>query len=115
MIHQGSCHCGKIAYEVEADIGEVVQCNCSLCSRRGYLLTFVPREKLRLKTPEENLADYSFNTHRIHHHFCPSCGCAPLALGSDRKGNEMAGINVRCLEDVDIDSLQIKHVDGRSL
>ncbi|MGH8273065.1 MAG: GFA family protein [Gammaproteobacteria bacterium] len=115
MIYQGSCHCGKIAYEVDCEIGEVVECNCSICQRRGHLLTFVPREKLTLKTPEDALADYGFNAHRIHHHFCPNCGCSPFALGADKKGNEMAAINARCLEDVDIAALKIKHVDGRSL
>ncbi len=115
MIYKGSCHCGKIAYEVEADIDEVISCNCSICQRKGHLLTFVPLMNFHLKTSKENLADYTFNAQRIHHHFCPSCGCSPFALGSDGKGNEMAAINVRCLEDVDIDSFKVKHVDGRSL
>ena len=56
MIYQGSCHCGKIRYEVEGDIGEVTECNCSICRRRGHLLWFVPRSRLRLHTPESNLA-----------------------------------------------------------
>ncbi|MGH8161782.1 MAG: GFA family protein [Gammaproteobacteria bacterium] len=115
MIHKGSCHCGKVACEVDCEIDEVISCNCSICQRKGHLLTFVPLEKFSLKTPRENLADYMFYKHHIHHHFCPDCGCSPFALGSDGNGNEMAAINARCLEDVDIESLKIKHVDGRSL
>jgi hypothetical protein len=56
MIHQGSCHCGKIAYEVEGNIEQVLECNCSHCSRKGYLLWFGPKSALRLKTPESDLA-----------------------------------------------------------
>ena len=51
MNYRGSCHCGTIAYEVEGDLDQVIQCNCSLCSRRGWLLWFVPRDRLALKTP----------------------------------------------------------------
>ncbi|MDN5864926.1 MAG: GFA family protein [Gammaproteobacteria bacterium] len=115
MTYHGSCHCGKVACEVECEIGEVVSCNCSICRRKGHLLTFVPLDKFKLETPREDLGDYLFNKHHIHHHFCLACGCSPFALGSDGKGNEMAAVNVRCLDGVDIESLQIRHVDGRSL
>ncbi len=115
MMHKGSCHCGKIRYEVEGDIGEVTECNCSICRRRGHLLWFVPRGRLRLHTPESNLATYTFNTHRIKHHFCPTCGCATFGEGADKSGAMMAAVNVRCLEGVDIASLSIRHFDGGSL
>jgi len=64
MTHKGSCHCGRIAFEVEGDIAQVMECNCSHCSRKGYLLWFVPRESLRLATPESALATYMFNKKR---------------------------------------------------
>lgn len=115
MIYQGSCHCGNVAYEVDCAIGGVVSCNCSICRRKGHLLTFVLLDNFRPKTSKENLSDYTFNKRHIHHHFYPNCGCSPFALGSDGKGNEMAAVNLRCLDDVDIDSLKIKHVDGHSL
>jgi hypothetical protein len=115
MTHKGSCHCGKVRYEVEGEIGEVTECNCSICRRHGYLLCFVPREKLHLKTPDSDLATYTFNKHRIKHRFCPACGSATFGEGSDSKGNKMAAINVRCLEDVELSTLKIKQFDGRSL
>ena len=114
MIHQGSCHCGRIAFEVEGDIAEVMQCNCSHCSRKGYLLKFFPRSQVNLKTPESNLSTYKFNKHRIAHHFCSVCGCAPLAFGKDSKGQEMVGVNVRCLPDFDLAGVTVKAVDGKS-
>ena len=63
MIYQGSCHCGGIAFEVEGDFRQGVDCNCSLCRRRGGLLAFVARDKFKLTTPEENLSTYTFNSH----------------------------------------------------
>ena len=114
MKHKGGCHCGRIAFEVEGDIARVIECNCSHCSRKGYLLWFVPRAQLRLTTPEGDLATYTFNKHVIKHHFCPSCGCAPFGFGSDEKGNATAAVNVRCLEGVEPSSLKIVPFDGRS-
>jgi hypothetical protein len=116
MTHKGSCHCGNIAYEVEGDFDEVMECNCSLCTKKGSLLWFVPRQKLRLTTPDSNLATYTFNKHVIKHHFCPKCGCGPFAYAVDpSSGAPMAAINVRCLEDVDVSKLKRKFFDGRSL
>lgn len=114
MIYQGSCHCGRIAFEVEGDLQQVMQCNCSHCSRKGYLLWFVPRAQLKLATPESAMATYTFNKHVIKHHFCPTCGCAPLGFGADRAGAETAAINVRCLQGVEPSMLKIVPVDGRS-
>lgn len=114
MTYAGSCHCGKVTFEVEGEIGNVIECNCSHCSRKGYLLWFVSRDAFRLRQSDTTLATYTFNKHAIEHKFCPSCGCAPVGLGKDRKGNEMAAVNVRCLEGVDLGTLQRMQVDGRS-
>jgi len=115
MIYKGSCHCGQVAFEVEGELAQVMDCNCSICSRKGALLWFVPRDKLRLLTPEENLTTYTFDTHTIRHRFCPNCGIHPFGEGTDPSGNRMAAINVRCLEGVEFSSLPVKHFDGRSL
>ena len=114
MLYNGSCHCGNIKIEAEGKLTKAVQCNCSICSKKGYLLWFVPRDKLRLVTPDAMLATYTFRTHRIRHHFCPTCGCAPFGLGNAPDGKAMAAINVRCLEGVDLAGLQRVPVDGRS-
>ena len=109
----GSCHCGRIAFDVEGELTEAKECNCSHCQRKGYLLWFVPREKFHLKTPEAALSTYLFNKHVINHHFCANCGCAPFASGKGPGGQEMAAVNVRCLEDVDLASIKRIPVDGR--
>ena len=118
MNYQGSCHCGKVAFEVEVEVeGELkdaMACNCSICARKGSLRWFVPREKFRLKTPEAGVATYLFNKHVIAHKFCPVCGIHPYAEATDPKGNRMAAINVRCLEGIDLEAVPVQHFDGRS-
>ncbi|MGZ5095134.1 MAG: GFA family protein [Burkholderiales bacterium] len=114
MIYKGSCHCGKIALEVDGELKEAMACNCSICSRKGSLLWFVPREKLRL-TSQEDVGTYIFNKHVIKHHFCQTCGIHPYAEAPDPKGKPMAAINIRCLDDVDLASVPVKNFDGRSM
>jgi hypothetical protein len=114
MMYKGSCHCGEITFDVDGDLQQVVECNCSHCSRKGYLLWFVARDKLQLKTPESKLATYTFNKHVIRHHFCPTCGCAPFGFGTGPTGAPTAAVNVRCLTDVDLSALKRVPSDGRN-
>jgi hypothetical protein len=114
--HTGSCHCGKIAYEFESDaIAGGLECNCSICQRKGSILHFVPQAAFTLKTARENVSTYRFNKHAIAHHFCATCGIAPFAEAADPKGNKMAAINLRCVDGIDPQKLTIQHFDGRSL
>ena len=115
MKYQGSCHCGQIAFEVEGEIPEVMSCNCSMCQRKGTLMWFVPRDAIKLLTPPENMSTYTFNKHVIQHRFCPKCGIHPFGEAPSPTGQQMAAINVRCLEGVDISALKVNHYDGRSL
>lgn len=115
MTYTGACHCGRFAFEVEGNLNKVMECNCSHCSKKGYLLWFVPRERLRLGTDECELATYTFNKHVIKHHFCPTCGVAPVGFGTDPAGRATAAVNVRTLNDVDLSLLEVVPVDGRSL
>ena len=115
MTHAGSCHCGRIAFELEGEVDKAIDCNCSMCRRRGALLAFYPREALRLSTPEADMATYTFNKHALQHRFCPACGIAPFSEGVDpRTGAKTVAVNVRCLPDVDLDALSITKVDGAS-
>jgi hypothetical protein len=111
--YQGSCHCGRVAYEVDGEIDGAVACNCSMCQRKGSLLWFVPRAQFRLKTDDAAAATYLFNKHSIKHRFCAVCGIHPYAEGTDPKGNAMAAINVRCLEGIDLESVPVTHYNGR--
>ena len=115
MRYKGSCHCGRVAFEVEGEIQQLMECNCSMCSRKGSLLWFVPRADLHLTMPESNTTTYTFNKHAIKHRFCAACGIHPLAEAVDPKGNPMAAINARCLEGFDPASVPVKQFDGRAL
>jgi hypothetical protein len=110
----GSCHCGNVTYTVAIDLSHVMTCNCSICSRTGAVMAFVPKAAFELKSGAGAQSDYQFNTKNIHHLFCSTCGVRSFARGTDRKGREMVMINVRCLEGVDLKSLTIPEHDGRS-
>ncbi|HKQ70242.1 MAG TPA: GFA family protein [Polyangiaceae bacterium] len=113
--YTGSCHCGKVRFEVELDLGgQFIACNCSMCGRTGTLLTFVPSDKFKLLSGGDDLTDYQFNKKQIHHLFCATCGVKSFAKGIARDGSEMRAVNARCLEGVDADTLNIKHFDGKN-
>lgn len=115
MKYKGSCHCGKITFEIEGEINSAMACNCSICSRKGSLLWFVPRDQLRLFAAEQDIASYTFNKHAIKHRFCSVCGIHPYGEGTDPQGRPMAAINIRCLDGVDLEKVPVQHFDGRSL
>ncbi len=114
MNYEGSCHCGKIKFDVEGEIQGVIACNCSICQRKGSLLWFVPRDKLRLRTPAEAMGSYTFNKHVIKHHFCLTCGIHPFGAGTDPKGNAIAAVNIRCLEGIGLAAIPVQNYDGRA-
>lgn len=115
MRYTGSCHCGHVKFQVEGDIDMAVACNCSICSRKGSLLWFVPRERLELQTPEDAASTYTFNKHVIQHRFCPRCGIHPYGEGTDPKGRKMAAINLRCVEGLDLTKIPVHQFDGASM
>lgn len=114
-LHRGSCHCGRVAFEVEGEISGGLACNCSLCERRGSLLWFVPRGRMQLVGAEDASNTYTFNKHVIKHHFCPTCGIHPYGEGTAPNGDAMAAINLRCIEGIDLTAIPVQHYDGRSL
>lgn len=116
MPFRGSCHCGKVAYSLDADPPtEAMECNCSICRRKGYLLHFAAPDGFTLETPREEIAAYTFRTHNIRHQFCKTCGCAPFSEGTGPGGKQMVAINLRCAEGIDPASLKVTQFDGASL
>ena len=115
MKYKGSCHCGKVSFEVEGELKGALACNCSICQRKGSLLWAVPREDLRLLSPEDAASTYTFNKHVIKHRFCSTCGIHAYGEGIGPNGKPMAAINIRCIETIDLASIPVQHFDGRSL
>ncbi len=112
--YQGSCHSGRVAYEVEADLGQTITCNCSYCQRRGSVLAFTPAQNFTLTKGEDALTEYRFNTQKIQHLFCESCGIESFARGETPDGSQMVAINARCLAGVEPAELNSTAYDGRS-
>ncbi len=114
--YRGGCHCGAVQYEITSpEITKVMSCNCSICRRTGTLLTFVPAQHFKLIAGEAEVTDYQFNKRRLHHFFCKTCGIRSFVRGVGPKGEPTAAINVRCLEDVDLDQLEVEKFDGAKL
>jgi hypothetical protein len=113
-IHRGSCHCGSVRFEMDGALAPVLDCNCSYCTKRGTLWAHVGPEQFRLLSGEDQLADYQFNHKVIHHLFCKVCGVSPFGRGQDETGALGYGINVRCLDDVDVRALELTFYDGKS-
>ncbi|HSH63911.1 MAG TPA: GFA family protein [Methyloceanibacter sp.] len=112
--HNGSCRCGRVRYEVETDLATVLACNCSLCRKRGALWAYVDGAHFKLISGKDDLTDYQFNKKVIHHTFCKHCGVGAFSKRQDESGAESYGINVRCLDDVDVEALALTPFDGKS-
>jgi hypothetical protein len=114
--YDGSCHCGAVAFQAQVDLDQpVIACNCSHCRRKGFLLSFVAPAKFELRSGKAALSDYRFNTHRIDHQFCQTCGVQAFAEGKGPDGSSMVAINIRCLEGVDLGALNVQDFDGASV
>ena len=114
-LHTGGCHCGAVRYEVESELDQAMACNCSICTKRGHLLSFVPADRFRLLSGEERLTDYRFGGMVIHHVFCATCGVGSFARGAMPDGTAMVALNMRCVDGVDVGSLTLTPFDGRGL
>lgn len=112
MHYTGSCHCGAVRYEVETDLAGAIECNCSHCHRKGFVLVFVDNDKFKLLSGADSQTEYLFNKHAIRHLFCTTCGIQSYAEGISFP--KMA-INVRCLEGVDLKTLTITPYNGKDI
>jgi hypothetical protein len=119
----GSCHCGKTAFRIDADIPvTLTRCTCSYCAKRGALYAYFRPEQFRLVTPQENLATYRWNTKLVAHHFCNGCGCATFSDSPDfqHDGNwdgktRRFGVNAWLFEGFDAAAAPVAVIDGRNL
>lgn len=112
---EGGCHCGAVRFRAEADPDAAMECNCSHCAIKGFVLTFTPAEKFELLSGEDKLTDYRFNKKAIAHLFCSVCGVQPFGRGETPDGGKMAAINLRCVDGLDLSALNPQPVDGRRL
>ncbi|MBI1942209.1 MAG: GFA family protein [Betaproteobacteria bacterium] len=111
--HAGGCHCGRVRFEVTAPAHlEVSECDCSMCSRTGYLHLIVPKSRFRLLSGEDALATYQFNTRTAKHYFCASCGIKSFYV--PRSHPEGFSVNARCLDEGTITGMTVRRIDGKN-
>lgn len=110
--YQGSCHCGQVSFELQANLEYVVDCNCSVCRRRGALWHGASEEDLRITKGENELTLYQFNTMTAKHYFCRHCGIHPFVR--PRLDPSKWAVNVRCIDGVDLSSLHVVQFDGEN-
>lgn len=115
QVYQGACHCGAVSYEVEMELTNAVQCNCSHCFSKGFLLAFVPETQVKILSGEEMLTEYRFNKMHIAHLFCKVCGTQTFGRATNAEGEPVYAINLRTLKDTDIEQLEIIQYDGKSI
>jgi hypothetical protein len=111
--YRGSCHCGKVRFEVDADLDHVRLCDCSVCRKRGALTHRVEEPCFRLLTPLDELSVYQWHTRTARDYFCPACGVLPFRR--PRTAPHLWAVNVRCLDDVDLSAITVQPVYGSRL
>lgn len=110
--HTGSCHCGLVTYEFDADVKDAITCNCSHCHRKGLVLAFIPKEDIRLLSGTDAQTEYFFNKKSIRHLFCKTCGVQSYAEGI---AFPQMAINLRCVEGIEIEKLSITPYNGKDV
>jgi hypothetical protein len=108
--YDGSCHCGRVRFRVTADLARIVRCNCSICTKKGFLHIIVPLAQFELLSGADDLTLYTFNTGIAKHQFCRHCGIHPFYV--PRSDPDKIDVNVRCLEGVDPAVLTVDAFDG---
>ena len=110
ITHRGGCHCGAVAFEVEAPSRVTVsECNCTICRMSGYLHLIVPRARFRLLRGEEALTEYRFNTGIARHLFCGRCGVKSFYV--PRSNPDGYSVNLRCLDPATLAEVTIEPFD----
>jgi hypothetical protein len=110
--HRGSCHCGRVTFEFSNPIRGILECNCSICHRKGALWHAADEDHFRILSGKDELAVYQFGTKTAKHFFCKQCGTSTFS--NPRLAPSMWAINLRCVDDVDLDALPRQQFDGRN-
>jgi len=112
VTHRGGCHCGAVAFEVEAPARLTVSdCNCSICRMSGYQHLIVPRARFRILKGAESLTEYRFNSGVARHLFCRHCGVKSFYV--PRSNPDGYSVNVRCLDPATIEHIEVETFDDR--
>ena len=109
---EGGCHCGRVRFRVTGDLALVSECNCSMCTKKGFLHLIVPPGQFELLSGKDDLVTYEFNTRTAKHLFCRFCGIHAFYI--PRSDPDKIDVNARCLDGVDPATLAPRPFDGRN-
>jgi len=95
------CHCGAIEAEINVpeNLEKVLRCNCSLCKRKGAVMSMVKNDDFKIIKGEDKLSQYQFHTKVAKHYFCSICGI--YTHHNPRINPAMTGFNLGCIENID--------------
>lgn len=110
ITYDGGCHCGAVRFRVVVDHFRVIDCNCSICRKKGFLHLMIPPENFTLIKGSDVLTTYTFNTHIAQHTFCSICGI--YSFYRPRSHPHLIDVNVRCLDEYDLSSFEVSLFDG---
>lgn len=111
--YSGSCHCGRVRFEVDAELTRASVCNCSICHRVGWTMISVEPAHFRQLAGGDAQTNYQFGPKSMHHLFCSTCGVHSFGR-FESDGTEKVVVNVRCLDGVELDALEVQYFDGKS-
>jgi hypothetical protein len=109
--YEGGCHCGAVRFRVEVEEHEAIDCNCSICAKKGFLHLIVPANRFTLLRGEDRLVTYKFNTGVARHMFCGVCGIH--AFYRPRSHPDGWDVNIRCLDDDAASRFAVAPFDGK--
>ncbi len=111
--YQGTCHCGSVRFEINADIDSLTTCDCTLCVKKNALMTKVHESCFRLIAGAQALSEYQWNTKVARHFFCSRCGI--YTFHRKRAQPDHYGINVYCLDKFDPSGVPVIRTEGASM
>ena len=110
--YEGGCHCGRVRFRAEADLANVSECNCSICTKKGILHLLMPLDRFTVLQGEDALTTYQFGTRVAKHTFCRHCGIHAFYV--PRSDPDKVSVNARCIDNIDAAALHPSRVfDGR--
>jgi hypothetical protein len=110
--YEGGCHCGRVRFRATVDLDSSVVCDCSICTKKGFVHAIIAPEKFELVSGADALTTYTFNTGTAKHTFCTRCGIHAFYV--PRSDPDKIDVNVRCLEGVDLSDVKVANFDGRN-
>jgi hypothetical protein len=108
---EGGCHCGRVRFRVRTEALEALDCNCSICTKKGFLHLIVPQSAFELVSGAADLTTYTFQTGIAQHRFCRVCGVHPFY--TPRSHPDGVSVNVWCLDNDAAARFRIELFDGR--